>query len=472
MAGTFTIGETKTRPGIYHRYENAGGVSIAGAINGIGAGVIQANWGPLNQAIEMEPSTKVNQIFGSGKTEDLITKMFDGGITSGFFVRAGTGGTVPSVKLKNNSETDAGTLTGAYVGDRKFTVTIRDSLTTDDRECIIYDGTTEFLKVSFPSGEGEPKALKEALAAKTKDFIFTPEDSVNGPLKDVLQEVITPGTNPTASTTEYSAAFDALEPYVWNVLCVDTEDTAIHTLMATYLNRIYEAGAYPMGCVAPKTSTALDTRMTNAAAFNDPKMHYVLNSAKDASGNVYEGYKLAARVGGMIAAIASNQSLTHKVLSGMTDLVESLTNTQIINALKKGCIVLTKNESGQVQIEQGINTLITPNGEQDEGWKKIRRVKTRFELMQRVDDTTEKLVGKVDNDTDGRATVIAAGNGVIKTMIGEKKLLDGTKMLEDDSNPAQGDSAWFVFEVYDKDSMEKAYMTYRFRFAADTSGAE
>lgn len=80
---------------------------------------------------------------------------------------------------------------------RKFTVTIRDSLTTDDRECIIYDGTTEFLKVSFPSGEGEPKALKEALAAKTKDFIFTPEDSVNGPLKDVLQEVITPGTNPT-----------------------------------------------------------------------------------------------------------------------------------------------------------------------------------------------------------------------------------------------------------------------------------
>lgn len=178
------------------------------------------------------------------------------------------------------------------------------------------------------------------------------------------------------------------------------------------------------------------------------------------------------RVGGMIAAIASNQSLTHEVLSGMTDLVESLTNTQIINALKKGCIVLTKNESGQVQIEQGINTLITPNGEQDEGWKKIRRVKTRFELMQRVDDTTEKLVGKVDNDTDGRATVIAAGNGVIKTMIGEKKLLDGTKMLEDDSNPAQGDSAWFVFEVYDKDSMEKAYMTYRFRFAADTSGAE
>lgn len=45
MAGTFTIGETKTRPGIYHRYENAGGVSIAGAINGIGARRISGQLG-------------------------------------------------------------------------------------------------------------------------------------------------------------------------------------------------------------------------------------------------------------------------------------------------------------------------------------------------------------------------------------------------------------------------------------------
>ena len=143
MAGTFTIGETKVRPGVYHRYENAGNVSLAGAINGIGAGVFQANWGPMNEVVELEPSSKVNQIFGSGKTEDLITEMFNGGITSGFFVRAGTGGTVPTITLKNEEEADAGTLQGAYVGDRAFTVTIRDSITSDERECIVYDGIPE-----------------------------------------------------------------------------------------------------------------------------------------------------------------------------------------------------------------------------------------------------------------------------------------------------------------------------------------
>ena len=62
--GTFTIGETKVRPGEYHRFENAGGIPTAGATNGIVAGVIRANWGPLNKAVVFDPSTDVKAVFG------------------------------------------------------------------------------------------------------------------------------------------------------------------------------------------------------------------------------------------------------------------------------------------------------------------------------------------------------------------------------------------------------------------------
>ena len=154
-------------------------------------------------------------------------------------------------------------------------------------------------------------------------------------------------------------------------------------------------------------------------------------------------------------------------MSGYADLAETLTNTQIEKALLSGCIVLTKNSSGQVWIEQGINTLITPSGNEDEGWKKIRRVKTRFELMQRIGDTTDALIGKINNDTDGRAAIVAAGQSVIDTMIAEKKLAPGSIMTEDSANPAKGDSAWFVIAVDDIDSIEKIYLTYRFRFSAN-----
>lgn len=469
MAGTFTVGEKKVRPGVYHRYENAGGVSIAGAINGIGAGIIHANWGPLNKAIEFEPSTKVSTIYGSGNTEDLITQMFTGGCTSGFFVRVGSGGTAPSLTLKLADDTEAGTLTGAYVGDRLFTASIRDSIITDQRECIIYEGTTEFLKVSFDPGENEPAALQAAMADATKDFYFLPSEGAAGALADVVQAEFTPGTNPTVTNADYGNAFDALEPYTYNVLCLDTDSVSVQMLLDAYLDRVYEAGGYPMCCIAADFTKELEDRMTIGKSFNDPKIIYVLNTAVDAAGTEYTGYQIAARIGGIIASTPANQSVTHQVVTNMIDLDKPLTNTEIIRALKSGCIVLTKNNEGQVWIEQGINTLITPDGEQDEGWKKIRRVKTRFELMQRMDNTLSKMIGKVNNDPDGRASVIAAGNKLLKLMFREGKLLEGGSMVEDSGNPPEGDSAWFIIVVDNIDSIEKVYLLYRYRFAPETN---
>ena len=469
MAGTFTVGERKIRPGVYHRYENAGGIRLAGAINGIGAGVIRANWGPLNKVIEFEPSTKVSTIYGSGNTEDLITEMFTGGLTSGFFVRVGSGGTAPTLVLQLEDGGEAGTITGAYVGDRAFTASIRDSIITDQRECIIYEGTTEFLKVSFDPGENEPAALKAAMAKATKDFFFLPAENATGALAETVQAEFVPGTNPTTTNADYSNAFDALEPCVYNVICLDTDSISVQMLLDAYLDRVYEAGNYPMCTIAADSSKELEDRMTIAKSFKDPKITYVLNSAVDAAGRKYEGYQIAARIGGIIASTPANQSVTHEVVTNMIDLDKPLTNTEIIRALKSGCIVLTKNNDGQVWIEQGINTLITPNAEQDEGWKKIRRVKTRFELMQRMDNTLEKIIGKANNDPDGRATVIAAGNKLIKLMFREGKLLDGGYMMEDPSNPPEGDSAWFIIAVDDVDSIEFVYLLYRYRFAPETS---
>lgn len=472
--GTFTVGETKIRPGEYHRIENGGGIVAAGARNGIIAGVIQANWGPLNQAIVFDPSTSVKKVFGAGegKTQGLIDIMFLGGASRGYFVRVGTGGTAATITLKDSAteSVNAVTITAKYVGSRAFTATIRDSLVnTSKRECIIYDGTSEFEKVTFDKGAtgGEAAALVAAFA-NSENFTATKDADGNGTLATVTQSAFTAGTDPTVNTEAYSNALIALEPYAFNVFCVDSENAAVHAVVEAFINRIYAAGLYPMTVlsVSKSVSNTLAVRMAQAAAFNNAKIIYVLNGGVDIEGNTIEGYKNAARIGGIIAAVPANQSVTHYVVSGYASLSESLTNTQIEAALQSGCLVLTVNSSGQVWIEQGINTLITPSGDEDAGWKKIRRVKTRFELMQRIGDTVETLVGKVNNDTDGRAAIVAAGQGIIDTMISEKKISAGT-MTEDEANPAKGDSAWFVIAADDLDSIEKFYLTYRFRFAPE-----
>lgn len=470
MAGVFTIGETKARPGVYTRYENAGGPQLAGAVNGIGAAVIKANWGPLNQLIELDGANAVAPVFGTALTVDTITEMFTGGCSKVKAVRAGTGGTAATIKLKDSAAVDAVTITAKYVGDRAFSVTVRDSLlNTEKRECIIYAGTTEFEKVEFAKGAvglGEPAAIVAAFA-NSKNFTATKAADGSKLLAEIAQSAMTAGTSPNVTTAEYSAAFNILEAGKWNVLCVDTEETTVHALIQPFIQRIYLAGATSMACVAETKAVELETRMTHAAAFNDEKMHYVLNPAYDASGKLYDGYKLAARIGGMIAAVASNTSLTHTVVNGFTTIAEPLTNSQIEKALAKGCLVLTVNASDQIWIESAINTLITPSGNQDAGWKKIRRTKTRFELMDRIVATTDPLIGKVNNDSDGRATFIAAAQGVVNAMIGEKKLLPGGMVYEDQQNPPAGDSAWFIIAADDIDSIEKGYLAFKFRFAPE-----
>lgn len=465
--GTFSKGEIKTRPGHYHREESDNNSRSAEAINGVGAGLIKANWGPLNEAVEFEPEMSVGDIYGKGLTEDLVTEMFNGGIETGYFVRIGTGGTAPTVALKDKSDADVVQITGKYVGERQFTISIRESLIKEDeKECTIYDGASEFAKVTFAAGEKEPEALVEAINSQMSDFIAKKIADGDGKVAEAAQKKFTDGTNPAVTTAEYSAGLNVLEAYEWNCLCVDTEDATVHLLVSAFLNRIFAAGAFPMACVSEKakgeSGIPLETRMANAAAFNNKMMHYVLNPAYDSAGTLYDGYRNAARIGGYIASVATTTALTGTPIAGYTRLAEPLTNTQITNALKRGCIALTLNKKKQVVIEQGINTLVTPPSDEDDGWKKIRRVKVRYELIQRVMAALETL--KVDNDDEGRAAVIAKAYGVYSDMVGEKKLLAGGSVYEDKQNPASGDSAWFIIECDDKDSLEKTYSTFKFRF--------
>jgi len=145
-------------------------------------------------------------------------------------------------------------------------------------------------------------------------------------------------------------------------------------------------------------------------------------------------------------------------------LVGALSNTDIESALNSGALVFTLSSQKQVQIEQGINTFITPTADLDMGWRKIRRVRTRDTLIDRIGATWDLLIGKINNDANGRATLMAAAQGVINEMINEGALIAG-QIYEDPTNHPKGDSAWFIIQVDDTDSAEKLYLTFQFRFA-------
>lgn len=472
MAGSvYQVGEQKIRPGVYVRVTNIGEPPEAIVPQGVVAALFQASWGPLGKVVYLENVDAVIATFGSEGTVDTAIEAFRGGCRRVVGYRLGSGGDKAAVTLKDTTATpvDVVTITAKYVGARgnDFKVTVRDSLVnpTTERELLVYEGVTLLQTVTFAKGATEPQALVDAVAASNSPYIkATKTAEGSGVLAAVTQQPLTGGEDPTANGESYSAGLSAIEAIDWNVLAVDTEDTATHAVVQTYIDRVRSEGKRVLGVVGEPTTVPLATRLANARAFNDPAIIYAANGFKGSDGVTREGYKAAARVAGMTAAAQITESLTHYVVRGATELVGALTNAEIEQAINSGALVFTMSAQKQVHIEYGTNTFITVTADMDAGWKKIRRVRTRDNLMDRIAATWDPIIGKINNSPDGRATLIASAQGIINRMIGEGALLQGT-IFEDPNNPPQGDSAWFVVQVDDLDSAEKVYITFQFRFA-------
>lgn len=474
----FTVGEKKVRPGVYQRYENRGTGSIAGAVNGIVAAVYKSNWGPLG-AVETIGADEAGGLTarlggGTGATTQVITEAFNGGATTVLAVRLGSGGTNGTLTLKDTTSSepeDAITLTTKYPGTRSFKITIREKLgDSTAREFLVTEDNMVREKLEFPvSAAGEVDAL---IAAINEDSSYFTAEKVasyggTGKLALVAEQAITAGTDPTTNTESYSDAFNLLEPYRFNVLVTDSEEVAVHALLAAYIERVYQGGKIEcFGIVAEPVSVDLEDRMSHAKAFNSYNIVYIGGGWTDAQGIRYEGRLAGARMAGMIAAVASNTSLTHTAISGATEVLEMLTDSQYKASIQSGMLTFSTSAEGTVWIESAITTLVTPSGEDDEGWKKIKRAKIRKELMARVSDSVEPLIGKINNDSDGQANIITVAKGVCAAMRNEKKILEGYSVELDESNPPEGDSAWFLIQADDIDSIEKSYFVYGFRYSA------
>ena len=85
-------------------------------------------------------------------------------------------------------------------------------------------------------------------------------------------------------------------------------------------------------------------------------------------------------------------------------------------------------------------------------------------MLTRMNNQADSLVGSVDNDTNGRATLISQLQAIGTAMIEEGKLTACT-VTESSIYKPDGDSAWFEIDCIDKDSAEHIYLMYAFRFS-------
>ena len=473
MAIFYNAGETKKRPGVYQRHTNVGFTAESTVRDGICAIPVQASWGPLGKVVK---NTQISDLeknygagtYGTGYTIPAAAAMFEGGASTVYTYRLGTGGTAASKEVA-----DGLTATAKYPGTMEISVAGQNKLGDSTKKLFQVYAAKALVETWEFAADGAAEGANLIAAAAASQYVTLTAETAPAtvPVLAVASGALTGGANPTVANSDYSAAFAALEPYYYNTIALDVnedENMTLGLLLQSYLDNAYRTGKLGIAVLGEKTTVAFETRCAHAKAFNDAKVVY-LGGGWKAGTESKDGVLAICYTAGVIASTPSNQGITRTTITGATDICEALTYAQYEEAIDAGMLMVSRATDGTIWYDSGLTTLINPEAAaQDEGWKKIRRVKVRFELIDRLDRVLAPKVGKVSADSDGIADIIQAGQRVLDQMVNEGKLHSGATFAADPTNPYSGDSAWFVIQADDIDSLEKIYLQYRFRYRQDS----
>lgn len=469
MGGTYQAGEEKVRPGVYRRYTTQDKKLVAGAMTGVFAIPVKADFGPVGTVTIHTKQDSVKEMYGMGGTVKGALNLFEGGATKVHVYRLGTGGTTGKLEIMDAEDAAAVTLETKYPSNIKFAVSLKQKLGSETKkELLVYQGAVLKEKFEYEvQAEGdEGQILTDIVNARSAVF-HAVKVAEGKKLAAVSQKEITPGTNPTVTNEDYSAALEAFEAYKWNILVTDTVDTAVHELLKAYMERLKNNGSIGSCVVGEGSNVAFEDRIAHAKAFDSEYFIYTGSGYVDMEGNSVDGYEAVTMQAGIIGSTPSNRSVVHTVVPNAVDTLEVLKNEDYIQAIENGMLLLSPSEEGEVWFDSGVNTLTTLNENQDAGWKKIRRTMTRYEMFDRIDRTITPLVGRVNCDSDGISNVVKVAQDVLIAMVNEGKLMDGASFYEDPEQLHGPDNVHFIIEASDIDSLEKIYLNYQFSFSGE-----
>ena len=470
MAIHFNEGETKIRPGVYRRHSNTGFDTLSGAQDGICAIAIKASWGPLGKVVKNTLQNELIKNYGNGTygenyTVPAAAEMFKGGASTVYTYRLGTGGKQATLTVEGL------TFTAKYVGTMPISVAVQEKLGDSTiKQLIVYAGTKQVELYEF-AADGENEGANLIKQAEGSQYITVTGEAATVSALAATSGVLAGGEDPTVTVSDYSTAWAALEQYYYNCIALDVDDDAemtLSTMLKEYIDNAFKMGKLGFAVVGQKSTVTFEVRCKNCLAFNDEKCVYLGKGWMCGSENK-DGVLAICYTAGVIASTPSNKGITRTIINGATDLCESITYAQHEEAIKCGMLMVDRSASGAIWYASAITTLTSPENEtQDAGWKKIRRVKVRFEMFDRIDRELDPKVGKVSADSDGIADIIQAAQRVLDNMVAEGKLRSGAIIKEDPTNPFDGDSAWFTIQADDIDSLERIYLHYQFRYSQNS----
>lgn len=462
MAKHYKEGQSEIRPGIYQR-ESSEAQEVIVTYDGRVAALVQADWGPVDEVQVIKTENDLKRAYGTGKTTDSILYALRGGAAEVYALRlGGKDGAKGTFSLTQSGGTDL-KLELKYPGARKISIQIKDDLTLENVKNVSFfeDGVLlESFQIKAGEEEDEVANLVEVLNdSKLVTVSQIPEAHDKSTITLVPNKEAKGGKSPTVNNESYSEALTVLERYRFNCLIADTVDEEVQTLFKEYVAELFENGRYTFYVTAAKDTDLFNERIKKAQGFNDCHTVMIGNGYVDANDNKVTEYLMAAQLAGMIASISSKNAITGKQVSGAVSLSEGFSNEQYKAAVKNGMILLDFNELDQIVFDSGVTTLSDLAEDQDRGYTKIKRVKTRNEMYYRISMALEPSRGNTAPINTNIAFIKTVILGVLKDMFDEEKIAEDYDVVQTDEFDGP-DEISFEVTAYDYDSIEKIYLHY------------
>ena len=441
MAGGTWTSQNKARPGVYVRFTSSRGLGLVVGDRGVVAICEPMSWGPVGVVQTVEAGVDMRPYCGYDITQPqarFLNEIFKG--TN----RTAAPHTVLLYRPTAASSAEATVTEGALTATAKYPGTRGNDITiivTEDA-----DNEGSFLVSTVVDNEIQDQQTAETVAELVANDWVT--WSGTGALTATVGAPLTGGADGTVATTAYSAFLTAIEPYKFDVLIYDGTDTTVQDAMIAFVKRMCDDnGQYCQLC---------------ASGLTNPDTRFVINVQSGATlndGTVLTPAQTCWWAGGAEAGAAYNQSLTYAQYPGAVDCSPKLTNSQYVEALTSGELVLYA-EDGKVRIEQDINSLVTLTQDITKPYQKNRVIRLCNTIANDVyRQFTDYYIGVVNNNEEGRAMFkaaivgylldIQANNGIQNFTADDVEVLPGTDI----------DAIVVNIVIQAVDSIEKIYMT-------------
>ena len=441
MAGGTWTSQNKVRPGVYIRFTSSRGLGLVVGERGTVAICEPMSWGPVGEVMTVEPGDDMRQYCGYDITAPqarFLNEIFKGtNRTSGpqtvLLYR-------PQATSSASATVTSGALTATalYPGVRGNDITI---VITED-----VDNEGSFQVSTVVDGyimDEQTAATVENLVAN--DWVTW---SGTGALTATVGAPLVGGADGTVAASAYSTFLTAIEPYHFDILIYDDDDTTVQDAMVQFIKRMNDDnGQYCQLC---------------AAGLTNPDTRYVIDCESAVTltdGTQLTKYQVCWWLGGAEAGARYNQSLTSASYPNAAAVSPVMTNSEIITALNAGQIVLFA-EDGIVKIEQDINTLVSLTTDITKVYRKNRVIRLCNTIANDVyQQFSDNFIGVVNNNENGRMLFknaivgylldIQANEGIQNFTAEDVEVLPGTDI----------DAIVVNIVLQAVDSVEKIYLT-------------